>query len=676
MTHVPLLNQAQSSPAKTLTLLQRNRTALCQSKSRKQIESVKGTLSSSGQPLDLNTKVFFENQFEKDFSHVRVHSNSKSAHSANAISAAAYTVGSSIAFGRNQYQPNTVGGRRLLAHELTHVAQNGNRSLDLGNLKLGNADCLAEREAAWSETTFGSANDLTSSTIRSTHGLGSSIIRRRSIAQDSGSGQSMASRARQDALSIIDVLTEFHISDKQESEVIKKLQYWGKTSTRNENYLDIILTILQGRSLTMKYLGLFESAPSTYLDQLFEEMEDQRSLDLRELIQTHSVQFASYRNRKGVSVFGSVTSAVVNEVRSFQEFLISKMRNMISELAGQERSIAEAVLDLIEGISDVLIGTLFFLTGVVSGVFSEIWSMIEGFAQLIIGILKALWLLVSNFEKFKENGAALLEALWNLPAAIKALITGWQDEFDRSTEDQQIVMVGELLGRTIATFATFGFVIGKAGKLSKMRVPVRVNVPVPVPARALAGIGSEGFEIGTKMLSSSVNVGKLAQPAAGGGVAASSLLGKSKKLTRNSKAKIKRNQTSKFRGDKSVRGFLNHGEVMERLGNLKNRLKQIGLHDSKIGIRGSSVTGESSKGAGKFFENRKSDIDFFVINDAYSSKFPLDNSLSVKPKYLPENVKQVLDDFGKETSKQLGRKSSVRFIDSTAAAAMEIFMLN
>lgn len=477
MTHVPLLNQAaKSSPAKALPLLQRNRTALCQSKSRKQIESVKGTLSSSGQPLDLNTKVFFENQFEKDFSHVRVHSNSKSAHSANAISAAAYTVGSSIAFGRNQYQPNTVGGRRLLAHELTHVAQNGNRSLDLGNLKLGPLNCPTERQAASNETTFGSAYNFKSPTIGPTNENVSSIIRRKSFAQQSGgNGQSMASHARQDALSIIDVLTEFHISDKQESEVIKTLQDWGRISTQDENYLDIILTILQGRSLTMKYLGLFESAPSTYLDQLFEEMEDERSLDLRELIQTHSTKFASYRNRKGVSVFGSVTSAVVNEARSFQEFLISKMRNMISELAGQERSIAEAVLDLIEGISDVLIGTLFFLTGVVSGVFSEIWSMIEGFAQLILGILKALWLLVSNFEKFKENGAALLDALWNLPRAIKALIAGWQEEFGRSTEDRQIVMIGELTGQIIAAILTSGFTVTKAGKVSKLRLPKKLS---------------------------------------------------------------------------------------------------------------------------------------------------------------------------------------------------------
>jgi hypothetical protein len=58
-----------------------------------------------------------------DFSQVRVHADTSAAESAQAIDAAAYTVGSDIVFGAGQYSPHTTPGRNLLAHELTHVAQ-------------------------------------------------------------------------------------------------------------------------------------------------------------------------------------------------------------------------------------------------------------------------------------------------------------------------------------------------------------------------------------------------------------------------------------------------------------------------------------------------------------------------------------------------------------------------
>jgi Domain of unknown function (DUF4157) len=54
-----------------------------------------------------------------------VHTDGESAASARDISARAYTSGNHIVFGEGQYQPNTEGGRHLLAHELTHVVQQG-----------------------------------------------------------------------------------------------------------------------------------------------------------------------------------------------------------------------------------------------------------------------------------------------------------------------------------------------------------------------------------------------------------------------------------------------------------------------------------------------------------------------------------------------------------------------
>jgi hypothetical protein len=61
--------------------------------------------------------------FRHDFSQVRVHTDLQAAESAQAINALAYTVGRHIIFGSGQHAPGTNEGRRLLAHELTHVVQ-------------------------------------------------------------------------------------------------------------------------------------------------------------------------------------------------------------------------------------------------------------------------------------------------------------------------------------------------------------------------------------------------------------------------------------------------------------------------------------------------------------------------------------------------------------------------
>jgi hypothetical protein len=58
-----------------------------------------------------------------DLSGVRVHTDPRAAESARAVNAQAYTVGSDIVFGAGQFEPKTQSGRRLIAHELAHVAQ-------------------------------------------------------------------------------------------------------------------------------------------------------------------------------------------------------------------------------------------------------------------------------------------------------------------------------------------------------------------------------------------------------------------------------------------------------------------------------------------------------------------------------------------------------------------------
>ncbi len=135
---------------------------------------VNEVLRSPGQPLDTDTRTFFEPRLGHDFStipthtvglspapasltaghpadqfevnadavaekvtgmppaspeagydlgHVRIHTDERAAESARAVNALAYTVGSQIVFDTGQFAPETNAGRHLLAHELTHVLQ-------------------------------------------------------------------------------------------------------------------------------------------------------------------------------------------------------------------------------------------------------------------------------------------------------------------------------------------------------------------------------------------------------------------------------------------------------------------------------------------------------------------------------------------------------------------------
>jgi hypothetical protein len=89
-----------------------------------------------------------EPRFGHDFSRVRVHTGTQAAESAQAVNALAYTVGQDVVFGAGRYAPHTHEGRRLIAHELTHVIQQ--QGLPRGvrqHLTLGPSEDPYEQEA-------------------------------------------------------------------------------------------------------------------------------------------------------------------------------------------------------------------------------------------------------------------------------------------------------------------------------------------------------------------------------------------------------------------------------------------------------------------------------------------------------------------------------------------------
>ena len=87
--------------------------------------SVDRVLSSSGRPLEPALQHDMEQRFGHNFSRVRVHSGAAAEQSARDVNAHAYTVGHNMVFDAGRFAPGTHEGRRLIAHELTHVVQQG-----------------------------------------------------------------------------------------------------------------------------------------------------------------------------------------------------------------------------------------------------------------------------------------------------------------------------------------------------------------------------------------------------------------------------------------------------------------------------------------------------------------------------------------------------------------------
>ena len=122
---------AQSSVNRTTPRIQR-----CLSHSNGRMDaappSVDRSLAGPGSPLTPALLQDMEHRFGHDFSRVRVHADAAAEQSARDVNAHAYTVGPDIVFGAGRFAPETHDGRRLMAHELTHVVQQQGGRTGLG----------------------------------------------------------------------------------------------------------------------------------------------------------------------------------------------------------------------------------------------------------------------------------------------------------------------------------------------------------------------------------------------------------------------------------------------------------------------------------------------------------------------------------------------------------------
>jgi hypothetical protein len=92
------------------------------------IESSIQAKKGGGTPLPESTRSTMESHFGQDFSNVKVHTDSESDSLNRSVQARAFTTGSDVFFRQGEFNPESSSGKELLAHELTHVVQQGGSS--------------------------------------------------------------------------------------------------------------------------------------------------------------------------------------------------------------------------------------------------------------------------------------------------------------------------------------------------------------------------------------------------------------------------------------------------------------------------------------------------------------------------------------------------------------------
>jgi hypothetical protein len=137
--------ELQAKPLGIQPLTGQRRGALAEGTASSELEGEIQRARGSGQALDASIRQPMEQTMGADFSRVKIHADANADQLSQSIQAKAFTTGNDIFFKQGEYNPSSRGGQELLAHELTHVVQQGgggsaiNRSMIQANRARSNA---------------------------------------------------------------------------------------------------------------------------------------------------------------------------------------------------------------------------------------------------------------------------------------------------------------------------------------------------------------------------------------------------------------------------------------------------------------------------------------------------------------------------------------------------------
>ncbi len=122
-SEVSAIQRQEEKEDQEQALVQSKTGSSAQGKAEANLQSTLQSRKGFGQPLPASERRFFEPRFGVDLSSVRIHTDSTASALAKQLNAEAFTYGRDIFFNSGRYNPSTSSGKKLLAHELTHVLQ-------------------------------------------------------------------------------------------------------------------------------------------------------------------------------------------------------------------------------------------------------------------------------------------------------------------------------------------------------------------------------------------------------------------------------------------------------------------------------------------------------------------------------------------------------------------------
>lgn len=111
----------------------------------RKLEAIKG----NGHPLPEAARSFFEPRFDRDFGDVRIHTGPGADEIAQSLDAEALTSGRDVIFRSRSYEPGSQRGKKLIAHELTHVAQQGGRTSQASRRSTGGGAAIQRQHVPY-----------------------------------------------------------------------------------------------------------------------------------------------------------------------------------------------------------------------------------------------------------------------------------------------------------------------------------------------------------------------------------------------------------------------------------------------------------------------------------------------------------------------------------------------
>ena len=252
-----------------------------------------------GRPLDTQTRAEMETSFEHDFGGVRVHTGRESESLNQEVNATAFTTGRDIFFSEGTYSPGSTEGKKLLAHELTHVVQQ--ESAD-GSVPAGisspqdaserEADRVAQDVVSHQEVARQSMEEGELQLARQAAGAEIAVDDETEgdvVATEEVPGPNISDDVlglmEQDVGRIIRALQEQVMVASEEEEVVEIIERWtgwddsynAWSGYQGTDYLDKFIFLLKIRAYTRSTAGTawIEQTALVY-DDLWNELEDER----------------------------------------------------------------------------------------------------------------------------------------------------------------------------------------------------------------------------------------------------------------------------------------------------------------------------------------------------------------------------------------------------------------